>query len=65
MNFRNSDEEAGDLKSAYLDSEGDMDVIIDTVLCATADDETRFAEKIQVFLRIYNIYDKENKYKPI
>jgi len=48
--YRNSDEEAGDLKSAYLDSEGDMDVIIDTVLCATADDETRFAEQIQAWI---------------
>ena len=30
-----------------MEPERDMDVIIDTVLCATAEDEPRFAEKIQ------------------
>jgi len=45
--YKNSTEEEQDLKKAYLDEEGDMDKIIDTVLCATQDDEPRFAEKIQ------------------
>ena len=35
------------MKKAYLECDGCMDTIIDTVLCATQDDEPRFAEKIQ------------------
>ena len=45
--YRHSDEELNDLKAAYLEAEGDMDTIIDTVLCATAEDEQRFVEVIQ------------------
>jgi len=45
--YRNSAEEDQDLKKAYMETDGDMDMIIDTVLCATTDDEPRFAEKIQ------------------
>jgi len=45
--YKNSGEEDEDLKKAYMEAEGDMDTIIDTVLCATPEDEPRFAEKIQ------------------
>jgi DnaJ family protein C protein 9 len=45
--YRHSEEEVQDLKKAYLDSEGDMDAILDTVLCAVAEDETRFIAIIQ------------------
>ena len=41
--YKGSDEEMGDLKRAYVASEGDMDEIMDTVLCASVlDDEERF-----------------------
>ena len=46
-NFSFLAEEDEDLKKAYMETDGDMDMIIDTVLCATTDDEPRFAEKIQ------------------
>lgn len=41
-NYKGSDEEVNDLKSAYLDYQGDMDTILENVLCATADDDERF-----------------------
>lgn len=44
--FRGSTEEEEELKNAYMESEGQMDVIIDSVMCATIDDESRFHEKI-------------------
>ena len=66
-----SDEEAQDLEKAYCDAEGCMDTIIDTVLCATQDDEPRFAEKIQGWiesgkvpaLEKFSHETKENKSK--
>ncbi|XP_050404664.2 dnaJ homolog subfamily C member 9 [Patella vulgata] len=42
--YQGSEEELKDLKEAYIDAEGDMDVIIDSVLCATVDDEQRFRD---------------------
>ena len=38
------------MKAAYLEAEGDMDTIIDTVLCATAEDEPRFAKMLQAWI---------------
>ncbi|XP_064594491.1 dnaJ homolog subfamily C member 9-like [Liolophura sinensis] len=40
--YKGSEEELSDLKSAYVDYEGDMDKILDGVLCASLDDEGRF-----------------------
>ena len=45
--YRDSDEELCDLKKAYLEGEGDMDFILDNVLCCTMDDEERFADTIR------------------
>ncbi len=45
--YRHSDEESADVKKAYVEFEGDMDQILDSVLCAVPDDEARFAELIQ------------------
>ena len=43
--YKGSEEEMEDLKAAYLAGEGDMDKIMDTVLCASVlDDEERFRE---------------------
>lgn len=41
--YKGSGEELNDLKTAYLDGEGDMEYILDNVLCCTADDEERFS----------------------
>ena len=41
-NYKGSEEEVNDLKSAYLDYQGDMDAILENVLCATVDDVERF-----------------------
>ena len=43
MPLLGSEEELADLKTAYMEGEGDMGVIIDSVLCCTAEDEDRFA----------------------
>lgn len=69
--YKNSPEEDQDLEKAYCDAEGCMDTIIDTVLCATQDDEPRFAEKIQGWiesgkvpaLEKFSHETKENKSK--
>lgn len=41
-NYKDSEEELKDLKAAYTEYVGDMDKIIDSVLCATTEDEARF-----------------------
>ncbi|XP_064643785.1 dnaJ homolog subfamily C member 9-like [Lineus longissimus] len=40
--YQGSDEELDDLKSAYMDFEGNMDEILDNIMCSTIDDEPRF-----------------------
>lgn len=45
--YKGSEEEVNDVKSAYLDYEGDMDAILENVLCATIDDVERFREIIE------------------
>ncbi len=37
-----SDEELKDLKEVYKEHEGDMDAIIDHMMCASFDDEDRY-----------------------
>lgn len=66
--FLDSPEELNDLKSAYLDSEGNMDEIIDSVLCATIDDEARFTKILKGLIKKKEIPDfpafsKEGKTK--
>ena len=39
-----SADELEDLKAAYMDSEGDMGIIMDSILCSTAEDEERFTQ---------------------
>jgi len=48
--FRGSTEEEEELKNAYIESEGQMGVIIDSVMCATIDDESRFHDLIMGWL---------------
>lgn len=46
-NYKGSEEEINDLKSAYLDYQGDMDAILENLLCATVDDVERFTGIIE------------------
>ena len=52
--YKGSEEERNDLKAAYLDYEGDMDVIMENVLCGTIEDDDRFREIIE------DLISKEN-----
>ena len=45
--YRESAEEYADLKQAYIDGEGDMNYILDNVLCCTLEDEDRFSNQIK------------------
>ena len=40
--YRGSDEEKQEVKMTYMDCKGDMDRILETVLCCQVDDEERF-----------------------
>ena len=42
-----SEEEVNDLKAAYVEYKGDMDMILDNVLCCTVDDENRFRQILE------------------
>lgn len=39
--YKNSEEELGDLKKIYLDSGGNMETILNSIMCATDEDEPR------------------------
>ena len=39
--YRHSEEEMSDLRSAYVDGEGSMEYILDNVLCCTDADQER------------------------
>uniref|UniRef100_S4RPP7 DnaJ (Hsp40) homolog, subfamily C, member 9 n=2 Tax=Petromyzon marinus TaxID=7757 RepID=S4RPP7_PETMA len=45
--YKESEEELADLKQAYVSCEGDMDGILETVLCAAIEDEPRFRATLQ------------------
>ena len=49
--YRFSNEEEDDLKKAYCDGEGDMNFILDNVLCCTVEDDERFAEKLKEWIK--------------
>ncbi|KAG8238993.1 hypothetical protein J437_LFUL005050 [Ladona fulva] len=51
--YKGSKEELEDLKKAYVEGDGDMEYILETVLCATIDDEPRLRELLQ------NMIDEE------
>ena len=48
--YRFSAEEDADLKKAYCDGEGNMEYILDNVLCCDLEDDDRFAEKIEKWI---------------
>lgn len=45
--YKDSEKEKEDIKKCYLESEGDLDQIIENVLCASYEDEERFKSIIQ------------------
>ncbi|XP_074653190.1 dnaJ homolog subfamily C member 9-like [Tubulanus polymorphus] len=57
-NYKESDEELADLKEAYLKYEGDMDKIMQCVLCANViDDEPRLTEILNNLIKSQEIPD--------
>jgi len=44
--YKGSEEEREDLKKAYIDAKGDMDVILESVILASVEDEERFRQII-------------------
>ena len=41
LDYRHSEEELMDLKQAYLDGDGDMEFILDSIPCCSLEDEQR------------------------
>ncbi|XP_068807132.1 dnaJ homolog subfamily C member 9 [Struthio camelus] len=67
-NYKDSEEELDDIKAAYVDFEGDMDKILESVLCVDYTDEPRIRKIIQEAidsgeLPAYNAFVKESKQK--
>ncbi|NWI91310.1 DNJC9 protein, partial [Pitta sordida] len=66
--YKNSAEELADVKKAYLDFKGDMDRIMETVLCAHYTDEPRIREMIERAIEAgelpsYKAFVQESKQK--
>ena len=64
--FKDSEEERDEIKKAYIDAEGDMGQIIDSVMCATEEDEERFRKIINELIESkevdgFKAFTKENK----
>ncbi|XP_062435642.1 dnaJ homolog subfamily C member 9 [Rhea pennata] len=67
-NYKDSEEELDDIKAAYVDFEGDMDKIMESVLCVEYTDEPRIRKIIQEAidsgeLPAYKAFVKESKQK--
>lgn len=66
--YKGSDEELKDLKVAYLEFEGDMERLLENVLCATVDDEDRFRNLLEALINKgelpeFHSFSKEDKKK--
>ncbi|XP_069720039.1 dnaJ homolog subfamily C member 9 [Phaenicophaeus curvirostris] len=66
--YKDSEEELADIKAAYVDFEGDMDRIMESVLCADYTDEPRIRKIIQKAIDAgevppYKAFVKESKQK--
>ncbi|NWX01845.1 DNJC9 protein, partial [Caloenas nicobarica] len=69
-NYKDSEEELADIKAAYVDFEGDMDRIMESVLCADYTDEPRIRKIIEKAIDSgevpsYKAFVKESKQKMI
>ncbi|NXQ98843.1 DNJC9 protein, partial [Sagittarius serpentarius] len=67
-NYKGSEEELADIKAAYMDFEGDMDSIMESVLCADYTDEPRIRKIIEKAIESgevprYKSFVKESKKK--
>uniref|UniRef100_A0A8C4J094 DnaJ homolog subfamily C member 9 n=1 Tax=Dromaius novaehollandiae TaxID=8790 RepID=A0A8C4J094_DRONO len=67
-NYKDSEEELDDIKAAYVDFEGDMDKIMESVLCVDYTDEPRIRKIIQEAidsgeLPAHKAFVKESKQK--
>ena len=49
--YRESEEEREDLKKAYIEAEGNMGQILDTVMCSREEDEERFRDMINEMIK--------------
>ncbi|XP_072019953.1 dnaJ homolog subfamily C member 9-like [Amphiura filiformis] len=49
--YKGSDEEVADLKKAYLEHEGDMEKILEDVMCSTKEDEPRFRKILNKLIK--------------
>lgn len=63
-----SADELEDLKKAYIDAEGDMDIIMDSVISSAAEDEERFTQILRDLVRDgelpeFKAFTKESKQK--
>ncbi|NXP10075.1 DNJC9 protein, partial [Thinocorus orbignyianus] len=68
--YKNSEEELADIKAAYVDFEGDMDRIMESVLCVEYTDEPRIRKIIEEAIDSgevpsYKSFVKESKQKMI
>ena len=61
--YRHSAEELSDLKQAYIESEGDMNHILDNVLCCTFEDEDRFSNQIKDWIEDGEVKRYLDRYK--
>lgn len=50
MTLAGSEEELADLKAAYTCSRGDMDSILDSMMCASLNDEPRFRQILETLI---------------
>uniref|UniRef100_A0A8C4Q423 DnaJ (Hsp40) homolog, subfamily C, member 9 n=1 Tax=Eptatretus burgeri TaxID=7764 RepID=A0A8C4Q423_EPTBU len=55
--YRDSEEERDDLRQAYLDFQGNMDRILDVMLCARVEDEPTFRKLLEVSVRAGDLPD--------
>jgi len=53
--YRGSEEETNDIRAAYLDYEGNMESVLENMLCATIEDEDRFREIIETLILKENL----------
>uniref|UniRef100_UPI00358FE42D dnaJ homolog subfamily C member 9-like isoform X2 n=1 Tax=Myxine glutinosa TaxID=7769 RepID=UPI00358FE42D len=66
--YRGSEEERDDLRQAYFDFQGDMDRIMEVMLCARVEDELVFRKLLEVSVRAgelpdYSAFSNRNKLK--
>ncbi|XP_045159631.2 dnaJ homolog subfamily C member 9-like isoform X2 [Mercenaria mercenaria] len=65
-NYKGSQEELDDLKTAYVEFKGDMEEILNNVMCSHTDDEPRFSKVIKDWIKAKEVpaftkFTKETK----